>query len=249
MILRFGLVALLLVGGVASARVEPASAPVAAAVPQGPPRAGSELRDREFGVGTDQFGLDRRVEMYQWRRTGEDNYDRIWKAAWIDSSEFAPGHENPPELPLDSRRWWSADATLDGRPLDKSVLKALGQWQDFRPGFSRLPGNLAATFQPEGDGLISSQNPLDPQIGDLRISWRELTLPPLAGKVELRDGAWRLAPGTGAVRNPASARAAPGAATTGQATSAGSSSWWPWLLGALAMVLLLVLVKRRRKQR
>jgi len=247
MILRLGLVALLLVGGVASAQVEPAAAPVATPVPQGPPRSGGELRDREFGVGTDEFGLDRRVEMYQWRRTGEDSYDRVWKAAWIDSSEFAAGHENPPELPLDSRRWWSADATLDGRPLDKSVLKALGRWQDFRPGFSRLPGNLAATFQPEGDGLISSQNPLDPQIGDLRISWRELILPPLAGKVELRDGAWRLAPGTSAGRNPA--RAASGAATAAQAAAADGGSWWPWLIGVVAVVLLLVLVKRRPKRR
>lgn len=242
MIPRLGLAALLLASGGAFAQVEPAP-PTA---PQGPPRSGGELRDREFGVGTDQFGLDRRVEMYQWRRARDDRYDRVWKAAWIDSSDFAAGHENPPELPLDSQRWWSPHATLDGKPLHSSVLKVLGQWQEFRPGFSRLPGNLAATFQPEGDGLTSSQNPLDPQVGDLRISWRELTLPPLAGKVELRDGAWRLAPGTSAVRNPTNTRAASGAATAGQATGDGRSSWWPWLLGALAVVVLVVLAKRRR---
>jgi len=244
MILRVGLAALLLlVGGGAFAHVGPAP------VPQGLPQPGGELRDREFGVGTDEFGLDRRVEMYQWRRVGGDRYDRVWKAAWIDSSDFAAGHENPPELPLDSRRWWSSDATLDGRPLDMSVLKALGQWQDFRPSFSRLPGNLSATFQPEGDGLISSQNPLDPQIGDLRISWRELVLPPLAGKVELRDGRWRLAPGTNAVRSPASARAASEATTAERATRGGGSPWWPWLLGALALMLLVALAKRRRAGR
>ena len=240
---RLGLAVLLLGSGAAFAQVEPAPPPV----PEGAPQSGGELRDREFGVGTDQFGLDRRVEMHQWRRIGEDRYDRVWKAAWIDSSDFAAGHENPAELPLDSRRWWSSDATLDGKPLDQRVLKVLGQWQEFRPGFSRLPGNLAATFQPEGDGLISSQNPLDPQIGDLRISWRELTLPPLAGKVELRDGRWQLAPHARFV--PDAGDGADPAIREGeiiQSRMKERSRWWPWLLGGLTLVAAIVAAKRRR---
>ena len=224
-----------------------AQGPPAPPAPEGIPRPGAELRDRDFGVGTDQFGLDRRVEMYQWRRLGNDRYDRVWKAAWIDSSDFAAGHQNPAELPLDSRRWWSSDTMLDGKPLDQRVLKALGQWQEFRPGFSRLPGNLAATFQPEGDGLISSQNPLAPQVGDLRISWRELTLPPLEGKVELRDGRWQLAsqahavPDGGGVADPAMRTA-----ETIQAQSKEDSPWWPWLLAGLALVAAAMAAKRRR---
>lgn len=246
MIWRLGLAALLLISGGAFAQVAESAAPL----PEGVPTSDGELRDREFGVGTEQFGLDRRVEMYQWRRVGEDRYDRVWKAAWIDSSGFAAGHENPPQLPLDSRRWWSPDATLDGRPLDKIVLKALGQWQDFRPGFSRLPGNLAATFQPEGDGLISSQNPLDPQVGDLRISWRELTLPPLEGRVELRDGRWQLAPQVRAAPGPGvGIDPAPRAGTAAQARSETGPRWWPWLLGGLALVLIVVVAKRRRRRR
>jgi uncharacterized membrane protein YecN with MAPEG domain len=79
---------------------------------------------------------------------------------------------------------------LDGKPLDRSVIEQLGQWRLFRPNFSALPGNLAATFQPEGDGLGTAENPLAPQVGDLRIGWRELTFPPLEGRVLLRDGVW-----------------------------------------------------------
>ncbi|MGH8085346.1 MAG: TMEM43 family protein [Lysobacter sp.] len=237
---RLGLVVLLLASGAAFAQDKPATP-----TPEGVPQPGAELRDRDFGVGSDQFGLDRRVEMYQWRRVGEDRYERVWKAAWIDSSGFAEGYRNPPELPLDSRRWWSSSATLDGRPLDKIVLKSLGQWQDFRPGFSRLPGNLAATFQPEGDGLISSQNPLDPQVGDLRISWRELILPPLQGKVELRDGRWQLAPPARAVPD-AGADPAMRAEEAMQAQSEDDSRWWPWLFGGLALVAVFVAVKRHR---
>src|SRR5690606_900916 len=100
-----------------------------------------------------------------------------------------------PGVPLESRRWWAEGAMLDGKPLDLSVLKTLGQWQEFRPAFSRLPANLAATFQPEGNGLASSDNPLQPRIGDLRIRWRELQLPPLAGRVVLVDGAWQVSAG------------------------------------------------------
>jgi uncharacterized membrane protein YecN with MAPEG domain len=88
------------------------------------------------------------------------------------------------------RRWTAQQVTLDDKPVDRSVIEQYGQWRLFRPNFSALPGNLAATFQPEGDGLGSAENPLDPQIGDLRIGWRELTLPPLKGRVSLERGTW-----------------------------------------------------------
>src|SRR5690606_2342036 len=140
-----------------------ASVQAVVARPVGEPVPGSVLEDAEFGVRTDQFGLDRRVEMFQWFRNQDGSYERVWKPALVDSSAFATGHRNPAEFPLQGQRWWAIDASLDGKPLDLSVLKALGQWEDFRPGFSRLPANLAATFQPEGDGLGSSDNPLDPR--------------------------------------------------------------------------------------
>lgn len=216
----------------------------APSAPQGEPDAGAALRDRDFGVTTDRFGLDRRVEMYQWR-ADDSGYRRVWNAAPIDSSGFSYGHENPPAIPLESRRWWARDATLDGRPIDPTVLKTLGRWQDFRPGFSRLPANLAATFQPDGDGLSSSENPLAPEVGDLRVTWRELVLPPLAGKVELRDGRWQLAPRT---RVPAAA-AAPRAAIAAPEPSDPpvEHASWPWLLGGVVLVVLGLAWWRRRR--
>src|SRR3546814_4944058 len=51
---------------------------------------------------------------------------------------------------------------------------------------------MSATFQPEGDGLGSAENPLAPEVGDLRITWRDFKLPPLADRLELRDGKWTL---------------------------------------------------------
>lgn len=169
-------------------------APCAAAdgaLPEGEPRADVRLHDRDFGVESDAFGLERRVEMYQWRRDPQ-GYSRVWNSAPIDSSDFDAAHRNPRRLPVRNRQWWVGSVVLDGRPLPVSTVRLLGQWVPLRPGFSALPESIARRFQPEGDGLGSSYNPLSPDIGDVRITWHEFVLPPLAGKVELRDGAWRL---------------------------------------------------------
>lgn len=209
------------------------------------PRPGTPVADDDFRVTTRAFGLERRVEMYQWRRDG-DRYVPVWNEALIDSSGFAPGHENPTRVPLRSRRWWTRDATFDGRPLDDAVLRSLGQWRVFRPSFSRLPGNLSATFQPEGDGLGSAENPLDPQIGDLRVTWRELVLPPLAGRVTLRGGAWvptRAA--SEAIARAPTAVVLPEPEPEPEPTQ----RLWPWFAGIALLVVALFIARQRRHRR
>ncbi|UHQ19493.1 MAPEG family protein [Lysobacter sp. KIS68-7] len=172
-----GIVAVLLLLAAAALRAQ-----------EGEPVSDEVVRDREFGVSARHFGLERRVAMYQWRAR-DGGYERVWSETPIDSGGYAPGHDNP-AFPLRGRRWLATQVTLDDKPLDRSVIEQFGQWRAFRPNFSALPGNLSATFQPEGDGLGSAENPLDPQIGDLRIGWRELTLPPLQGRVVLERGTW-----------------------------------------------------------
>jgi hypothetical protein len=179
-----------------------APADARASAPEGEPRADRRLRDPDFGVQSGAFGLERRVEMYQWRRDA-NGYTRVWNAAPIDSSDFDAAHRNPPRLPVRNHQWWVGSVTLDGRPLPLPTVRLLGQWTPLRPGFSALPGRFARRFQPEGDGLGSSFNPLAPSIGDVRITWHEFVLPPLAGKVELRDGAWSLTPVAAAAPQPA----------------------------------------------
>jgi len=167
-------------------------------VPQGVPQVATMVADAEFGVSTRQLGLQRHVEMYQWRkndtlRGSGVQYDRGWSSVRIDSNTYAAGHDNPVEFPLVRHEWIADDIRLDNKPLAPQVLEELGKWRDYRPDFSALPGNLSATFQPEGDGLGSAINPLDPQIGDLRITWRELVLPPLKGAVAMNNGVWTMA--------------------------------------------------------
>ena len=231
--LCLGLLALLVGSGVAGAQV----------VPEGVPQPGKPLRDSDFGVSTRQFGLEREVEMYQWRAS-EAGYQPVWNSARIDSSRFAPGYENPPIVPLESRRWWAEGATLDGSPIDAEVLRRLGSWRRFRPDFSRLPANLAASFQPEGDGLGSSENPLAPRVGDLRVHWRELVLPALGNKTELRDGAWRLT--REAVLAPAPVEPLIDITDVPELPA---REWWPLLAATIAALTGLWLLLRRRRRR
>ena len=223
----------LLVAAVAAQAQTPAGAPQIRQVP----------RDAEFGVGTRHgFGLERRVQMYQWHVAGQ-GYASAWSTNPVDSSGFAPGYENPPGFPLRSRRWMSGQIVVDGVPLAPEVVEELGRWRPLRPDFAALPGNLAATFQPEGDGLGSAENPLAPRIGDLRITWRELVLPPLKDRVRLRDGAWRLVePGAGTARGDADA---PEPVASRQWIWFFGGAWW-WIAGAVLVLLLGWLVARRR---
>ncbi|MBA2239142.1 MAG: hypothetical protein H0W24_10665 [Lysobacter sp.] len=230
-------------GALAPGQVEApgAPAPPVEAAPQGEPRSGGELRDPDFRVTTREFALDRRVEVYQWKAAGS-GYQRVWHQAAIDSTQFAPGHENPSVLLIESDRWWAPSPTLDGAPLDDAVVKSLGRWRSFRPGFSRLPANLAASFQPEGDGLGTAENPLDPQIGDLRVNWYELALPPLAGQVVLRNGTWKLKSDVVPLAQDPRAVASVGVAAAREPVRA----LWPWLFVLLLPVLLVVAIRRRR---
>jgi hypothetical protein len=200
-----------------------------AAPPQGRPTSAHPPRDTAFGVTARGFGLQRRVEMLQWRRFGP-GYRKEWSEQPIDSSGYAQAYRNPGDFPIETRYWIAADTTLDGRNVDDDVLKEFGEWRDFRPGFSALPANLAATFQPEGDGLGTADNPLDPQIGDLRVHWRVLELPPLAGKVALQGGVW--IPASDAV----AAGVVAGSDTVADAATPSNSPRWSWWIAVIAVL-------------
>lgn len=196
-------------------------------------------RDEEFGVvARGAIGLERQVRMYQWLRD-DDGYRTAWVDHVVDSEDFSPGHENPPEMPLRGRRWMPGNLTLDGKPVAPEAIQALGRWQAMRPDFSALPGNLSATFQPEGDGLGSAANPVHPEVGDLQVAWRELRMPRTYDGLVLRDERWEL---------DAAALAASRRAATSGARPAGAGLGWI-LLGALAAGMAAaawMLLRRRR---
>lgn len=220
-----------------------------AQAPKGKPEAGGVLKDTEFGVTTRQFALQRRVEMFQWQRDG-GGYGKVWSEAPIASSGFDAAHRNPGEFPMQARFWVSTDVSLDGKPVHEDVLKQFGRWHGFRPGFTALPGNLAATFQPEGDGLSSAENPLAPQIGDLRVTWREMRLPDLGGKVALLQGRWVPREASDVAADEGTGNETIGGTASADAASrVGRGVTTAWLAAvAVAFVLLVLLFARRRRR-
>jgi hypothetical protein len=217
--------------------------------PVGEPLPDAPVRDVEFGVTVRQFGLERHVEMLQWQST-PNGFERVWSDEPIDASRFDPAHANPVGWPLPGRRWLARSATLDGKPLAPDVIATLGEWRDFRPGFNALPGNMAATFQPEGDGLGSADNPLAPEVGDLRIRWRQLVLPPLQGRVRLEDGRWRLASPDGTNPNAAAAVTASSVVATPPPAEVrpGDGVGVRWWLGGVLLVLAAVVIALHRQR-
>jgi hypothetical protein len=83
---------------------------------------------------------------------------------------------------------------------------------------------------------------LDPQIGDLRIRWRELVLPPLQDRIVLRDGRWRLL-----AQPPVPAPDAGDQQATAVKTAKPHGG--PWLFGSGAIVVLIAALVARRRRR
>lgn len=143
----------------------------------GAPVLAHPATDAQFGVAVDAPVLLRKVEMFQWKQmTGaQAGYEQDWYDHPIDSTRFAKpdGHANPTQWPLASQRF-SADMTVAGFRLSPAIAAMIPGQEPFKPDFSRLPPNMQASFQAQGDALVTSSNPAHPQIGDLRVSWMQV---------------------------------------------------------------------------
>lgn len=218
---------------------------LAVAVPGHVAAAGSQpkgaqdvLHDPDFGVTTSAPALRRRVRMLQWQPVA-GGYAMVW-----DDTAAAPGghpldYRNP--LPRVGAMTWPARPVMFQRhPLAPDVVRELGVWEAFRPSFSALPGTSGRHFQPEGDGLGTAENPLDPKVGDLRVTWEALHMPSLAGRVELRNGVWQLRRSDPRRREPNEATPAP--------TSRALRPRVIGLLGATVLATLIVAGRLRRRR-
>ncbi len=217
-----------------------------AAVPNTPITSGEDVLDPDFRFSARALALERRVEMRQWQRDAGGAYEAQWSAAQIDSSAFDRTHANPARFPFNGARWWTHAAQLQGSAVAADVLGTLAGWQSFAPDLRQLPPNLAASFQPDGDWLSTSQDPGKPVVGDVRLQWQVLkqAMPPPG--IVLGDGEWRLPDKAVVTTQPATP-------PTVKPTAVASpmqrlfGSYVTWLLGAGVVIALLILLARRRR--
>ena len=213
------------------------------------------VEDPVFGIAAPALGLWRQVEMYQWREVtvpGQaPRYETAWSESAIDSAAFAApaGHQNPGALPFQSERWFAPEARLGDRPIGPAGLwQGLEGWQPLSPDPTALPPNLALLFIADGVGLSTSEDPLQPRIGDLRVRWSALPGGPVAAEVVESGEGYRPASEAAVVRRvPAVPEPMPGLAGGRHL----ASDLWIWVAGLLLFAVLIatVLVFRSRKTR
>ena len=141
-------------------------------------------RDPVFGVtGDGLLRLSRTVEMYQWKEESNSQstqsvggskttettytYQRVWSAQPIVSAQFKvrDGHQNPP-MQVRSATFDAGEVKLGAYRVDPSLLNKLAT-------FTPLQAQSAppAGYQAAGDGFYQGQNPGQPAIGDVRVTF------------------------------------------------------------------------------
>jgi Transmembrane protein 43 len=164
-----------LVVDVDSARVDPGNEGKLVHI-SGDLTAPGRLSDAEFGVTAKGLRLVRAVEMYQWKEETKTETHRVWSDTRHDSSRFRhpDGHENP-TMRYHRVDVIARDATPGAFHPGEQVLRLL-------PADERLsvdPAMVGSSTRPGGspvqvvDGdLYLGNDPSNPRIGDLRISYR-----------------------------------------------------------------------------
>lgn len=150
----------------------------------GMPRIVDAPRDPEFNLRVDTPVLIRHVEMFQWREItvgGVTHYELDWVDHPIDASTFAKksGHVNPGAFPIQGRQLEAGEVHLGHFKLSSIIIRAFPGSTMVAPDEKKLPPNLAATFQRDGDALVTSAKAGNPRLGDLRISWEAVPLQPM----------------------------------------------------------------------
>lgn len=155
--------------------------------------------DVQFNQQASTPALQRHVEMFQWhevRMGGAPVYEQDWEDRPVDSRHFAPGHGNPGRFPVQSQSFDAGRVRVGAFVLSPAIQHALPGNQPVTPDMGRLPANLAASFSLYRNALVTSANPSNPQLGDLRVSWE--AVPEQTVTIVARLDGNRLVPAAGA---------------------------------------------------
>jgi len=142
--------------------------------------------DPKFGVEVDAVGLERTVEMYQWKeKTDKEkrgdttvttySYVETWSARAINSSGFNKKGYTNPSMPFESQSFYSPSVELGAYEVDQTLVskwpidKAHGLKSSDLSGFPTANGRSATL----DGGNVYYGKPSSPAIGDVRVSYQK----------------------------------------------------------------------------
>jgi hypothetical protein len=155
----------------------------------GPLRTPGTLVDADTGMRvTGAAVLRRRVEMYQWREQSSSStstnlggsqttqttysYSRVWSETAIDSSRFRqPDGRSNPRMPIGNHSFVARDGTLGGFGVAEPELRLLSADRALAPAGALVPAIAGRPLRVSGQSLQAGQDPGNPAIGDLRITY------------------------------------------------------------------------------
>ena len=158
----------------------------------GDARSAGGVADPELGVKAPGLKLARKVEMFQWTEREEGSgqerkfvYSRDWRENPVNSSNFkAPnGHENPAFPIFRSKEFGAGDAKIGVVPVGVEATLALHPMQDFaisNAGLGVAQRVAGKPVQMAGGAYYMGQNPGQPRVGDIRVSYRIIPEGPAA---------------------------------------------------------------------
>lgn len=140
------------------------------------------LVDEAFLVSAPAIKLQRNVSMYQWKQTGvsksatRHDYKKDWSDKAIDSSHFKyPAEHGNPEMAYKNRTFQAQNVSLGAFKLSNEQINRLAVDQDLTVQGIKIPKQLAGKkLTLTETGLYLGDNPAEPQIGDLKISFKIL---------------------------------------------------------------------------
>ena len=128
------------------------------------------------------FTLVRKVEMYQWQENVKTeskdelgggttekktySYEKVWSSNEIDSSEFKKSSYANPTFPIKSDRIYAETGKLGDFKLTTNQIERIGGYKEF----DDLPQR--SQYKIFNNMYYRSDSPENPQIGDIRISYK-----------------------------------------------------------------------------
>ncbi len=146
------------------------------------------LQDVTFAVQALGLKLKRSVSMYQWKEEEDTQkqkelggsektittyrYEKTWSSQQIDSSGFKKsGYNNPHSMAHSSRSFQAKHITVGAFLLPESLVSKIDQYERLDVSANALPNGLGKAIQLLDGGYYMGNNPSQPDIGDLKVSF------------------------------------------------------------------------------